>query len=594
MKTRFSPIVVAGLFALAAPAAPVFAQSPAGRAPSGATAQQIAALVSATTARLAQEQAKPSSGTMAAPAGGGAATAAANQPTVRLSLEEAVKDALDRNLNIAVQRLNPQTYDYTLSSLRATYLPSVNSTVSTTGQTTPAASQLAGGQSVNATNQTFNAGLTQNSPWAGGSFSLTWNNSRATTSNSFSTFNPAFNTSFLAKFTQPLMRGLRTDSTREQIAVTKLNRDISDIQLKATITNTLSDVRNAYWNLVYAVQAVDVARESLKLANQLVQDNKTRVEVGTMAPIDVVTAQAQAATAQLALVQAESTQRTDELALKQLIVGGTNDPIWDATIDPTDRPEFTPETIDVAAAVKKALADRTDLQIAQKELSSNDVTLKFLHDQVLPQADLVAQYGAQGLGGTQFLRSGLGSGSTVLGTVPGGYTDALSSLGSFNYPTWTVGVTFSYPLGTSTADAAVARARIQMDQTQAQVKQIQLQIATDVTNAAIQVQSSIESVQAARAARELAQQQLDAERSKFDVGMSTNYFVVQALNNLSSAENSELQAILNYRKALVQLDRAEQTTLQSSGVTIVSSGGLNTSAVGSGRPTVVAGSGGGF
>ncbi len=346
---------------------------------------------------------------------------------------------------------------------------------------------------------------------------------------------------------------------------------------------------------MYAIQAVDVARESLSLANKLVEDNQTRVEVGTMAPIDVVQAQSQAATAQQALVQAQATRRTDELALKQLIVGDTSDPIWNATLDPTDRPEFAPETIDVAAAVKKALSQRTDLEIAKKNLASNDVTLKFLHNQVLPQADLVASYGARGLGGTQFLRSGLGSGSTILGTIPGGYGDALSSLGGFNYPTWTVGLSFSYPLGTSTADAAVARARIQVNQTQAQLKAIELQIATDVTNAALQVQSSIEAVQAARAARELAQKQLEAEQSKFDVGMSTNYFVVQAQRDLAAAENSELQAILNYRKALVQLDRSEQTTLQSSGVTVVSSGGLNTSAVGSGRPTVVAGgSSGGF
>jgi outer membrane protein TolC len=219
--------------------------------------------------------------------------------------------------------------------------------------------------------------------------------------------------------------------------------------------------------------------------------------------------------------------------------------------------------------------------------------LKFLHDQVLPQADLVASYGTQGLGGTQFIRAG-GLGSTnIAQTLPGGYVDALSSLGALNFPTWTVSLNFSYPLGTSTADAAVARARLQVNQTQAQIRQVQLQVATDVTNAAVQVQNSVEAVQAARAARDLAQKELDAEQSKFEVGMSTNYLVIQAQRDLATAANNELQATLNYRKALVQLDRAEQTTLQTSGITVVSSGGLNNSAVGSGRPTVVAGGGGG-
>ncbi len=575
MKRRVIPVVMAGLLVASAPS---WAQTP--------TDQQIHALVVRAQQRIAQSQ-------TATPAQPPAGAAASSHPSVALTLDQAVQDALDRNLNIAVQRLNPQTYDFQLSGLRAAYLPSLTSRLSAQSSTTPATSQLSGGQAVNAGNQAFNAGFLQNIPWGGGSLSLNWTNSRATTTNSFSTYNPAFNTDLLAQYTQPLLRGFSTDSTRQQLAVTKLDREISDIQLKSTITNTLSDVRNAYWSLVFAVQSVAVAQQSVDLANKLVENNKTQVEVGTLAPLDVVQAQSQLATAQEALVQAQATQRTDELALKQLIVGGTNDPIWDATINPTDRPEFQPQAIDIEAAVKKALSERTDLQIVQRDVQANDITLKFLHDQVLPQADLVASYGTQGLGGTQFIRAG-GLGSTnIAQTLPGGYVDALSSLGALNFPTWTVSLNFSYPLGTSTAAAAVARARLQVNQTQAQIRQVQLQVATDVTNAAVQVQNSVEAVQAARAARDLAQKELDAEQSKFEVGMSTNYLVIQAQRDLATAANNELQATLNYRKALVQLDRAEQTTLQTSGITVVSSGGLNNSAVGSGRPTVVAGGGGG-
>ncbi len=198
MKTRFNPIVVAGLLAFAVPAVPVFAQSPAaGRSPSP-TDRQIAQLVQQTTERIAQAKSAAMAGQP--PAAGGATTSASTQPTAQLSLEQAVKDALDRNLNIAVQRLTPQTYDYTLASLHAAYLPSVNSQFSTNGQTTPATSQLSGGQSVVASNQAFNAGLSENVPWGGGSMSVTWNNTRGTTTNSFSTYNPAYNTSFLAQY----------------------------------------------------------------------------------------------------------------------------------------------------------------------------------------------------------------------------------------------------------------------------------------------------------------------------------------------------------------------------------------------------------
>ena len=137
----------------------------------------------------------------------------------------------------------------------------------------------------------------------------------------------------------------------------------------------------------------------------------------------------------------------------------------------------------------------------------------------------------------------------------------------------------------------MARARVQLNQVNAQVKQVELQVATDVTNAAVTALSNIDRVQAAQAAREFAQKQLEAEQSKFEVGMSTNYNVVLAQRDLATAQNTELGNIRNYRRSLVELDRLQQTTLSNLGITVLSTGGLNTTAVGSGRPTVVAGGG---
>ena len=372
------------------------------------------------------------------------------------------------------------------------------------------------------------------------------------------------------------MCGFRIDATRQQLQVTKLNRDISDVQLRATITNILSNVRNAYWDYVYAMQAVEVVRQSLDLANKLVQDNQTRVQVGTMAPIDVVQAQSEAATRQQALVTAQSTKQTTELALKRLIVAGTEDPNWSAAIDPTDRPDFNPQPVDIEAAVRRALSERTDLAVAKKNVEANDVTVKYLTDQTLPQADVVTNYGLVGLGGSQLLTAGTGVNRTVVGALPGGYGDALSSLFRSRYPRWTVTLNFSYPLGLSSQEASVARARVQLNQVNAQLKQMELQIATEVTNAALTSQSNAQAVQAAQAARELSQRKLEAEQSKFEVGMSTNYFVVQAQRDLSDAQNSELRTVLNYRKSLVELERLQQTTLQSLNVTLVSTSGATT------------------
>jgi len=492
---------------------------------------------------------------------------------VQLSLDDAVKLALDRNLDIAVQRLNPATFDYAISSLAANYKPSLTSQLSHVASTNPSTQTLSGaavGTGIDQGTSNYNAGIAQNFRWGGGGLAVQLNNNRQTTTSLTALFNPAFNTNWSAQYTQPLMRNFRIDSNRQQLAISQLNQDISEIQLQASIINIVSNVRNAYWDLVYATQAVGVAQRSVELAEQLMKDNQTRVEIGTMAPIDVVQAQSQAATQRQNLAVAEGTKRTNELALKRLIVSGTEDPNWNADVTPSEQPEFAPMPIDVPGAVKRALETRTDLQQARKNLQVNETTLKYLNNQTLPQADLQARYGLVGQGGNQFTGcTGSGISRTCSGTIPGNYSDAVSSLFRRSYPSWTMQLNVTYPLGTSSAEANVARARVQQNQVQAQLKQIELQIATDVTNAATNIQSAVERVQAAQAARELAQRTLEAEQSKFEVGMSTNYFVVQAQRDLLTAAINELQAVLSYRKSIVELERLQQTSLTTANITIL-------------------------
>ena len=552
-RTAAAALALAGLIGLAAPA----------------HAQQIS---DARIRELIKEATDPAN-RLQTPATVQSGANADSRPTVALTLDDAVKFALDRNLDIAVQRLNPEINDIAYASIKSVYHPSLTSVLSTQSTTTPATTTLAGsnqtGAPIIAGLTNYNGGVAQNLPWGGGSATVQLNNNKQTTTSANVLFNPTFNTNWSGTYVQPFLRNFAIDATRRQLQVTKINRDISDVQLRATITNTVSNVRNAYWDYVFAVQAVDVARQSLELAERLVRDNQTRVEVGTMAPIDVVQAQSQAATAKQNLVAAQSTMRTAELVLKRLIVGGTNDPNWNVRLDPVDRPDFTPQTFDIEAAVRRALSERTDLEIAKKNVEANDVTLKYLVDQMRPQADLTATYGLIGLGGTQLLTSGTGVNREVVGTIPGGYGDALSTLFHTNYPRWTVQMNFSYPLGVSAQEANVARARVQLNQIQAQTRQIELQVATDVTNATLTAQSNTERVQAAQAARELAQKQLEAEQSKFEVGMSTNFNVIQAQRDLATAQNNELQAILNYRKSLVELERLQQTTLQNLNITVI-------------------------
>jgi hypothetical protein len=188
--------------------------------------------------------------------------------------------------------------------------------------------------------------------------------------------------------------------------------------------------------------------------------------------------------------------------------------------------------------------------------------------------DLTATYGAAGIGGTQFVRApGVFTGPATQ-VIQSGYSNALSTLWQQAAPTWNFAVNLNYPLGTSTADANLARARVQQQQTIAQQRSLELQIATEVTNAALLVESNRERLQAAQAARDLAEKRLDAEQSRFEVGLSTNFFVVQAQRDLRDSQNAELRALLDYRRAQVEFERVQEVpSAGGTSITAIQPGG---------------------
>ena len=488
-------------------------------------------------------------------------------PRTDLTLEDAIARALERNLDIAVQRLHPLVVDLNLAQALSAYSPTFDTSLSTNSSTSPSSTQLDGGQRVVSDRKVVNTGITQAVAWGGGRYTVDFNNNRQASTNTFSSFNPSYRSSFQGSYTQPLLRGFKIDSTRQQIQVTRINRDIADIDLRQLLTNTVSSVQDAYWDLVYATGTLEVQRQALELAETLIRDNEARVEIGTMAPIEIVSARSEAAQRRQSLAQAEQNLATAELALKQLIVGGTDDEYWAATLNPVDLPTLEVPAIDLEEAIRTALDERTDIARSRRQLDINNVNLSSLSNSRLPAVDLVGTYQLQGQGGTRFNRTGLGG--TVFQEIPGGISDAFNQLYDVDFPTWNLQLTVSYPLGQSAADAQYARARIQVQQVQAQLRQLGLQVATEVTNAVLQIQGIARRIEASTAARELATEQLAAEQSKFAAGLQTNFFVVQAQRDLATAQDTELRAILDQQKALVEFDRVQRTSLSGAGISIV-------------------------
>jgi outer membrane protein len=509
-------------------------------------------------------------------------------PRVDITIEQAVQLGMKNNISIGVARITPRLTDFSIVGLEASYHPNLTSSANNQRQTQLPRVSTQGIQApTTSMTQSWSAGVAQNLWWGGGNYSASWTNSRLNSPASINIRNPQFQSNFSANFTQPILRGFKIDPTRAAIQTNRLQQSNDEISLTTTTETTEDSIRNAYWNLVFAYQSVEVAQSTLDIANTLVQQNQQKVEIGTLAPLDVTTAKAQAAADQLALVQAEANVRTAELSLKQLIVSGTDDPLWASSVNPVDRPAATPEPINVDAAIARALRERTDLRQSMNNLKIANINLENQVDQTRPQLNLTANYGLAGLGGPVLGKvtdplTGITTNQVV---TPSGYADALRNILGLDAPTWTLGFSFSYPLGMSAQEATVARTKLSLEQTQANLKQLQLQIAADVTSAALSVQSALESVQSATTARELSKQEMDAQQAKFEVGMATNYEIQQAQRDYANAQNNELRAILNYRQALVSFEASQ--TVGSRSV-----GGGTTTTLGTGNTGIATPSGG--
>lgn len=484
------------------------------------------------------------------------------RPAIALTLDDAVALALKHNVSIAAERLTPQMFEPRLQALRAAYQPTVTSVVSTQSTVTPPTSSIVGvpqgaaGVALGTT--TFNAGWTQWLPKGGGQLAATLNNSRGTSTSTTTLFNPIYNATYGALYNQPLLRGRSIDATRHDILAEKISHEVSELDLRETMLDILSSVRKAYWSLAYADAVVDVAERSVSLAVQLVQNHQARVAAGTLAPIDVLSAQAQEALARQVFVEAVGSRETAELALKQLIVTGTEDPYWGLRLDPVDELVFRATTVDTDAAIRLAVNHRTDAQAMRKALESNLVTQRFLRNQRLPQVDAQARYGLAGIGGTEFIRLISAIDAPVVATIPGGFSDALNAILHHRYPAWSVQVNVSMPLGENAAAASLAATRIEHSQTVARVKALELNIAAEIARAAIGVRNGAQAVAAAQAAETLAQRAYDAERNKFSVGLSTTYDVILQLVSLHRARTAHLEAVLRHRSAVIDFDRLQQ------------------------------------
>ncbi len=479
----------------------------------------------------------------------------------RLTVDEAVRTALDQNLGIQIQRLDPQIQDEGVAQARSAWLPNFFSSFQKGSNNNPSISSLSGNSS-NITSGSFGAGAGMNQllPW-GGSYQFNLNSSRATTTDVSNFFNPQLNSRLNANYTQPLLRNFSIDGVRQSVLTSKKTRDISDVNLRATIVQTSRNVKNAYWDLVYQIDNLKAAQQSLQLSQQSLKDNTRRVEIGTMAPIDIVDAKAEVARNEEGVILAQEAIEAAQDNLRMLVFDPSTSGFWTMRVEPTDTAPFQAQKIDTEAAVRSALDKRSDLHTAKLSIEQSDISIRYFRNQILPDINAQVNYQAAGLAGTQLEQVNFLDPAAVAArniVAQRSFSAALGDVFRSSFPTWSIGFQVNYPLGLSTSKANLEKAKLQYQQSQTQLKSLQMQVAAQVRSVARQVEANQKRVESARASRELAEQKLAAEEKKFAAGIRETFFVFQAQRDLATARTAEVRAISDYNKSLVDFDAVQE------------------------------------
>jgi outer membrane protein TolC len=368
-----------------------------------------------------------------------------------------------------------------------------------------------------------------------------------------------------------LLKNFGRDINIAKIKIAKNNMDISLEEFKKRVIDIIYDVQKTYWELVYSIRDLKVKKKSLELAKDLLRRNKIQVEVGTLAPIEVIQAEAEVASREEGIIIAENRIKNikDEL-IKKLNISEYPD-MWSIDIIPTDSPEFLPKKINLGEALKKAFENRPDYMQAKKELDNKKISYKVAKNALLPIIDFYGSLGLNGLSGRAVPVKTVG-GEIQFSPFGGSYGKNLDRLTSNNYYEWQVGINIEFPFGNREAKSEYAKRSIDVKKSLTNIKNVEQKIILDVRKAVREIGKNIKRVKATRIARELAEQRLKNEEKKFSVGMSTTHDILLYQRDLTEAESNENRALIDYNISLLNLERVKGTTLSLYNIELIERG----------------------
>lgn len=519
---------------------------------------------------------------------------------VVMTLREAMLMALENNRDIEIERLNVQMTDYDVKGSQGFYDPALSTSFYYDRRNNPVTSIFAADRTDNLVGA---ATLTQHLQWNGATIQGKFDTNRATTTNALFDLNPQVTNNLNVTLTLPTWRNRTTDLARRQIRLAKKRLDISDAQFRQRAIEIISQVQRAYWDLVFARKDREIKAESVDLARTQLEHNQRLVEAGSLAPADIISARVELERrndeAELAI---DAIQRAEN-ALKGMLVENSSVDLWNSEIVPADQPQ-----VDIAPAVpledatRLARQNRPELEQFRLRNELNKIDTDYFRNQTKPQVDFFLTYGVQGLAGTlrntpnpitassalttQRINDLIGrvnvltpgqtpllpltstNGGAIPGDLVGGYGQSLANLFQNQFRVWQVGMNINLPLRNRTAQANLGRSLTEGKQIEVQRQRLEQAIEIEVRNALQGVTTARNRVEAAKNSRVNAELQYQSEQRKFDAGQSTNFFVLDRQNALSSARGRELRAMTDYTKAVAELQRVMSTTLSSNNVTV--------------------------
>lgn len=490
-----------------------------------------------------------------------------------LSLNDAIRLALENNNDIDASRQTVQSAEFDLKIARGSYDPILKGETYFQRSKTASTSSLNSGNDGAIKENSFsgNVGISGKSPIGGGTYGITFDSSRTTSNNQFSSLNPQYSSKLNFSYTQPLFRNREIDSTRRQIEVAKKNLSLTDAQFRTKTIDVIAQIETAYWDLVYALKNLQVQIEAVKEARSQFESNQRQVEAGKLAPIDSVAAQNQVTNFEQNVYTAQESVTKAENTLKTLMLPDYKNEIWSRALQPISPVQNETPRMNLTEALNAAMANRSELAEQKTNKEINQINKSFYRNQTKPEINLTTTYTPSGLAGTPTESTNPNFPNNVSPNLNGGYGKSLANLFSNDYSTFKVGVSFSLPLRNRSAKAELEKSLVEERKLDNQIEQKQQLIAAEVRNALQAIRSVEARLASATSSRQSAESQYQSEQRKLQAGGSTVFLVLERQQSLVNARGAELQAQTDLNKAIANLNKAIGNTMKSNNVSFKNS-----------------------